>query len=514
MKKILQKFAPYGLYLSIAAALTALGVYVLQREVNLALQISLAVIVLGIALFIFLDPEKAKEYVTGRQGKNTSNALLMTIAVLGILVVVNYLGNSYSKRWDVTQDKNNTLTVETLDILKKLPSNVMVTGFFTPQYSNETAKQLLENYKIEAAGKLDYKFVDPNADPAAAKAAKITSDGTLFLEMEGRSEQVTYADEKGISNALVRLSNPGNRNVYFLQGHGEYPIEANGQDSYSLVKSVLEGKNYTVKTLDLLTAPSIPDDALAIVIAGSTAPLNQKEVDLLKGYLAGGKALVWLENPTAESGIAPADDLLGAYLKSDWGITLEDDLMIDTNVNPPTVLATNSYGNHAITERLQRLYTVFPVVRSITFDGTNTDITGYPLVNSSNASWGETDQESIKSLKVAPDEKTDHIGPLMIAMAAQNNTTNARLVVIGDAEFAADNNYPQYGNSVLIINAIDWAAGQEDMLNLTPRDNTQRTLNPPTVFSNGLIFLITVLLIPGVILVAGIVTSVQRKKRG
>ncbi len=514
MNKKLQKFAPYGLYLSIAAAVTALGMYVLQREVTLALRISLAVIILGIALFIFLDPEKAKEYVTGRQGKNTSNVMLMTIAVLGIVVVVNYLGNSYSKRWDVTQDKNNTLTVETLEILKKLPSNVMVTGFFTPQYPNETAKQLLESYKIESAGKLDYKFIDPNADPVAAKAAKITSDGTLVLNMEGRSEQVTYTDEKGISNALVRLSNPGDRNVYFLQGHGEYPIEAAGQESYSLVKSVLEGKNYTVKTLDLLNAAKIPDDALAIVIAGATAPLNQKEVDLLKDYLSGGKALVWLENPSAESGIQPSDDLLGAYLKSDWGISLDDDLMIDTNVNPPTVLATNSYGSHAITERLQRLYTVFPVARSITFDSTNANITGYPLVNSSSASWGETDQESIKSLKVAPDEKTDHIGPLMIAMAAQNNTTNARLVVVGDSEFAADNNYPQYGNSVFIINAIDWAAGQEDMLNLTPRDNTQRTLNPPTVFTNGLIFLITVLLIPGLILVTGIITSVQRKKRG
>jgi ABC-type uncharacterized transport system involved in gliding motility auxiliary subunit len=372
----------------------------------------------------------------------------------------------------------------------------------------------LENYKTESGGKLDYKFIDPNADPVAAREAKITTDGSLVLTMDGRTEQVTYADEKGISNALIRLSNPGNRNVYFLAGHGEYPIEGSAQEKYSLVKSVLEGKNYTVKSLDLLNASSIPDDALAIVIAGGTTPLNQKEVDLLKGFLGKGKALVWLDNPPAESGIKASDDLLGAYLKSDWGITMDDDLMIDTNVNPPTVLATNSYGNHSITERLQNLYTVFPVVRSIQFDKAPEGITGFPLVNSSSASWGETDQASITSLQVSPDEKTDRIGPVMIALAAQNTTTNARVVVVGDAEFANDNNYPQYGNSVLIINAIDWSAGQEDMINLTPRDNTKRSLVPPTVFSNGLIFLITVLLIPGAILIAGIVTSVQRKKRG
>jgi hypothetical protein len=110
------------------------------------------------------------------------------------------------------------------------------------------------------------------------------------------------------------------------------------------VKTVLEGKNYTVKTLDLLNAGSIPGDAMAIVLAGGTTPLNQKEVDLLKAYLSGGKSLVWLDNPPAESGIKASDDLLGAYLKSDWGVTMDDDLMIDTNVNPPTVLIASDYG--------------------------------------------------------------------------------------------------------------------------------------------------------------------------
>jgi hypothetical protein len=53
----------------------------------------------------FLDPEKAKEVLTGRQGKNTSNTLVMGIAVIGIITVINYLGNSNSKRWDLTKTR-------------------------------------------------------------------------------------------------------------------------------------------------------------------------------------------------------------------------------------------------------------------------------------------------------------------------------------------------------------------------------------------------------------------------
>lgn len=516
MNNNLKKLAPYGLYLSIAAAFTALGIYIVQREFNLPLRIAVSVIILGIALFIFFDPDKAKEYVTGRQGKNTSNVVLMTIAVVGILVVVNWLGNTYTKRWDITQDKNSTLTEETLDILKKLPSNVSVTGFFTPQAAQgqEATKKLLESYKLEANGKFDFKFINPDADPVAANNAKLTTDGTLVLTIDGRSEQVTYADEKGISNALVRLANPGKRNVYFLTGHGEYSIDGSTQEGYNVLKKVLEGKNYTVQPLSLVNASSVPDDSLAVIIAGGTTSLSDKEVDLIKGYLTKGKALIWLNNPTAESGIKPSDDLLAAYLKSDWGVTLDDDLMIDTNVNPPTILATNSYGSHAITDRLNRYVTVFPVVRSLQFDDKTKDVTGYPLVNSSQNSWGEMDQESIVSQKVSPDANNDRIGPVMIAMAAENTASKARLVLVGDAEFANDTNYSQYGNSILINNIVDWAAGQEDMINLTPRDNTQRSLIPPTVASNGFIFLVSIIIIPGIILMAGIISSVQRKKRG
>src|SRR5512133_3921458 len=129
MNKNYKKFAPAGLYLSLIAAAVALGLYIVQRAMSLPLQISLGVIVLGLALAIFLDPQKAKEAITGRQGRNTSNAFIMVVAVLGILVVVNYLGNTYTKRWDLTTDKMNSLTPETLEILGTLSSKVEVTGF-------------------------------------------------------------------------------------------------------------------------------------------------------------------------------------------------------------------------------------------------------------------------------------------------------------------------------------------------------------------------------------------------
>lgn len=53
-----RRMAPLGLYLSLLAALTAIGLYIVQREWNLPLQISLAVFVIGLAVFAVLDPEE------------------------------------------------------------------------------------------------------------------------------------------------------------------------------------------------------------------------------------------------------------------------------------------------------------------------------------------------------------------------------------------------------------------------------------------------------------------------
>lgn len=332
--------------------------------------------------------------------------------------------------------------------------------------------------------------------------------------MDSRSEQITYADEKEISNVIVRLANPGKRNVYFLTGHGEFVLEGNSEAKYSLVKTTLEAKNYTVQTINLLNSSSIPEDALAIIIAGGKTPLNEKEVSLLKDYLKKGKAVVWLDDPSAESGIKAADDLFSAYIKSDWGITVDDDLMIDTNSSIPTVLVADSYGDHPITNKMGGFAALFPGARSIQYDPDNKQVVVDPLVSSSISSWGETDITSISNQKVSPDATTDRIGPVLVALAATNSDTKGRLVVIGDADFANDGSFTQSGNGTLLINTIDWAAGQENLINLTARDNVRRVLAPPTIFSNGMILLITVFIIPGAILVTGIVTWIQRKKRG
>lgn len=509
-----KRFAPFGLYLSLIAALAALGLFIVQHQFTLPLQIALAFVVIGLALFAILDPARLRTALTGRQAKYGSNALIMFIAFSGIVIILNYLVVNNSVRWDLTEDKTHTLSKETIETLKSLKSPVTAEAYFSSNLSTDTVKSLLEDYKASSDGNFNYKIIDPIADPVSAQNAGITSDGTISLVMDTRREMVTSLSEEDISSALVRLANPGTRTVYFLTGHGEHSITTSSDTTYTTAKKTLEAKNYTVNELNLLATPQIPDDALAVVICGPQKPVSADEVKLLKDFLAKGKSLIVMEDPTPITQFGTQTDPLADYLKTDWGIQLDNDFVLDLSSSSSTQAVANKYGSHPITEKLQNMATVFPGARSIQVLNSPEGVTVTPLVLTGSQSWGETDLEALANNQATPQSASDMIGPLTLAVAAQNSSNNSRMVVIGNSSFAVDRNYSAYGNGDFFINSIDWAAHQDNLINLTPKTTTQRVIVSPKSYTISLIFLGTVILLPLLVVFAGVMVWIQRRRRG
>jgi ABC-type uncharacterized transport system involved in gliding motility auxiliary subunit len=516
MNPKLRKYAVIGLYVALAAALTALGLYIVFKQFDLGVKIAVGFIVIGLAFFAMLNPQSLREAFTGRQAKYGSNAAIMVLAILGILIFVNYLVFEYNQSWDVTQDKTNTLTQETVDMLAALPENVKAEAYFTNSASPESARAILNQYKNESDGKFDFVFIDPVKDPVAAQNANITTDGTVVLRMGDRMEPVSYLSEEQIDIALVKLINPQSRSVYFLTGHGEHDISASDQENgLSALKTTLESKNYSVAQLNLLIENKIPEDASVIIIDGPKKPLSQVEVDLLKGYIATGHALILMQDSIAQYKIGEAADPLADYIADNWGLVLNKDLVVDLTSSTATVAIGNpsTYGASPITANMGNLVTVFPVSRSISatpVDG----ITQVALVSTSTQSWGEVSLEVVENTNAQYDEGLDFLGPLTIAYTAENTANGSRLVLFGDTDFSVNGYFSAYGNSDILINSIDWTTGQENLINLTPRTTTSRVLVTPKVYTIGLIFLMIVIIIPGVILLSGILVWIQRKKRG
>jgi ABC-type uncharacterized transport system involved in gliding motility auxiliary subunit len=512
----LRKYGVIGLYVALAASLTALGLYIVFKQFNLGLQVALGFIVIGLAFYCLINPQRVREVFTGRQAKYGSNALVMVLAVLGILIFANYLVYNHNQTWDMTKDKTNTLTRETIDMLAALPENVTAEAYFTSSSSPDSARAILNQYKNESEGKFDFEFIDPVKNPVAAQNANITTDGMVILRMGDRMEPVSFLSEEQIDIALVKLINPQSRSVYFLTGHGEHDITASDQETgLSALKTMLESKNYSVAQLNLLLENQIPEDASVIIIDGPQKSLSQIEVNLLKSYLAKGNALILMQDSIAQYDTGDAVDPLAEYIASDWGLVLNNDLVVDLSSSTATVAIGNpsTYGASPITTNMGSLVTVFPIARSISASPVD-GVTQIQLVSTSTQSWGEVSLEAIENTSAQFDEGVDFLGPLVIAYTAENSTNGSRLVVFGDADFSVNGYFTAYGNSDILVNSIDWTTGQENLISLTPRTATERVLVTPKVYTIGLIFLLVVIIIPGVILLSGILVWIQRKKRG
>ncbi len=509
-----KRLAPFCVFFAIFAALVSLGLFIIRQKFDLPLQISLGLILISLAIGVIFDPDRSREIITGRQAKFSSNALFLSLAVVGILVAINYLVINNPLRWDISDDRDNSLSIETIEILERLPEKVTAKAFFSAGYPTSFAEQVLEKYRYNSSGKFDYQFIDPDMDPISAKAAKVTRDGTIVFEMAGRQELISYPDEREFTSALIRLINPGSRVLYFLTGHGEIGLDpSDGDKGINQLIIDLESQNYTLKTLNLIGAAQIPADALAIIIDRPLQSITTSESVLLKSFVAEGKSIVVLLEPDAITGFPSHTDPLLGYLNKDWGITFSDDILIDPNVNPPTAAVADFYANHLITQKMQSLVSIFPTARSIKTNSNLDDITSIELVKSSFYSWGETDFSSIESNQVSYNEREDFPGPLTIAVAAENNLTRSRIVVFGDADFAADDDYRSFGNGVLIVNAINWAARQDTLIDLTTRERTQRFILPPQKTSLGLVLFGSVFLIPILIVFSGIVVFLQRRQK-
>lgn len=524
-----RRFASIGLWLAGVALLvgiiviavkliTYMGMYAPTTEISLVINYiglgAIALFILGLAFFALLDPQRVRNILTGRQARYGSSALITLFAVIGIVFVGNLLLYQNPQEWDWTQDKSHTLAPETIDTLQALPSNVEAIGFFTANSSTETATSLFTDYKNNSDGKFDFRFIDPNSNPALASQYNITRDGTIVLVMNGQQEIVTYASESELTNALVRIMNPGQRAVYFITGHGEADIQNAGETSYTRVKSLLEAKNYTVTALNLRAENSIPTDALAIIIPGKTNPISEAEVVLIQDYLTQGGSLVLMDDPTVLTNMGDEVDSLHAYLANTWGLVVNNDIVIDPTSNPLTVAISYSYGTHPITNKLSKnLLTFFPITRSIGLGTNATDVTLSPLVLTIDTAWGETNFESLSDGTYA-DESNDTPGPITLGMAAENTSTSARLVVFGNSSFASDTYIDQYGNADLVVNSIDWAAEQDNMINLTAKASTERTLLPLSTFTWLILGLAFICIIPGLVIGGGVASWLIRRSKG
>jgi ABC-type uncharacterized transport system involved in gliding motility auxiliary subunit len=453
----------------------------------------------------------------GLLGRRTTrygvNAAVMILLVLGVTGLVQALAAQHSWRYDLTENKRFSLSPQTIQLLRTLKTDVSAIGFFrSDQPGKRVAEDLFKQYaRYAGADRFTWRVVDPDREPALARRYGIEAYGTVVLETKTKSEKILDAEEEKLTNALVKVTREGKRVVYVIQGHGEHELTNSDRAGFSEAKAALEGTNYEVKPLTLAREGKIPDDAAVVLIAGPRTELLRPEFDALDAYLnRGGKLLAMVDSTL----VTPVQtNALRQYLGK-YGFDLGDDLLIE--LNPigqlfgagPDIPIIQQYEPHPITRSLRGMMTAFPLSRSVEPRKTPpAGITVQSLARTSGQSWGETSRAEIKSGQVKPDAGEPK-GPLSVAGVATKD--KARIVVYGSSDVASNLYLGFQGNKDFFLNTVSWLAEEEDQISIRPKDARQTP-----VFLNAnqaqLVFLLPVIVVPGLVLAGGVVAVVRRR---
>ena len=471
------------------------------------------------------------------QTRHGTLATLGVVVVLGILVAVNYLSTRRNTRWDLTANRQYSLSEQTVKLVQRLKGPIKFSVFDQPE-NFDRFRPRLESYKYNSS-QVQVEYIDAIKNPQLATQQKVDTIPTIVIEYMGRTERVSTDSEQDLTNAVIKLLNPTARKVYFLSGHGEKDPGNSERTGYSGIGDALKRDNYQFDKLVLAQTNEIPADAPMIVVAGPRTDLLEQELPILEEYLAKktGKLLVLLDPSDDFKQPSPMPRLTG--LLKEWGMNATESVVVDLSgrTQVATVpIGAPPYPSHAITEGFS-LFTMFPLARAITpATDAPQNHTGQSFIQTAARSWGETNLPSLEdpSKLAAEPEKGDVAGPVSIGVATavaapspekpdatpasnppdaaadQPPKQETRVAAIGDSDFAANAYLGIEGNRDLFMNTVNWLSQQENLIAIRPRDAADRRITM-TANSSTVMFWLTLFVIPAIVLGAGVFTWWRRR---
>ena len=210
----------------------------------------------------------------GRRGtRYGAGAAVMILLALGVVVFANALSSRHSVRWDFTENRRNTLSPQTVQVLKTLKTPVEAIAFFrTDTPGKRTAEDLLGQYAAQSGGKFTWRLEDTDKAPGLAREYGVESYGTVVIKGGGpdaaRTEKILDAEEEKLTNALIKVTRSGKRTVYVIKGHGEREVTNTERAGFSQARDQMDKANYEVKELLLAQQAKVPDDAAVVIVPG------------------------------------------------------------------------------------------------------------------------------------------------------------------------------------------------------------------------------------------------------
>ncbi len=526
-----------------AALLIGIVGFIWQGGFSSFILVALAIGVLGIGLWAIMTPQDFTGFISGRKVLYGTSAVFSTLLLVGIAALAFVILQRAVLTLDMTADQRFSLSETTMEVLRRIDADIQITGFYSSQglLIREVDDQFFRLYEAASNGHVHRRYVNPDEEPGiAANFAQrfgLLSDGDVFVSFmddAGNADLSTAArvprgsrQERDITEAIARLLLSGTITVYFEIGHGELEPLDTSQQGLSGINAGIQESGLLTAGLNLadLTAAGgrIPEDASALIMARPLTDLSNEEITVLDEYLQRGGALfIMADVLLTENAFLRQDSPFNQYLWENYGLRALDAVVVDRQTSQGTevdIIGAAVATGTDLGERLDPATapTLFRIARAVEVQTENPPTNNGWILASSTQSYGETNlQALLETNSWRYDAEQDPTGPLNIAVWSWDQDTDARIVLVGDSDFVTNGYVCEacpVGNAVLFTDALSWLTRFDERIRFPP----QIYSTGPLIFISGqtldLIAFLTVIVLPGLVLMAGAVVWWRRNRR-
>lgn len=490
-----------------------------------------------IFLFLFLAVQviqKRRFSVSSRNLKTGAFSAGLIALALAVVVVVNLVGSQLPeglKSIDVTTQKLYSITDDTKQVLASLKEDVTIYVLENEKTQDETLGKMLERYESGSSHvKVVYK--DPAVYPSfytsytdgnitrnsliveSGKRYKVLNFSDLYqseMDYTTYSSSVTGYDGEGqLTSAITYVTNLENPVVYQLTGHEEQEIGGSFADAVSKL-------NVTLESLNLLEKTEVPEDAAALIINAPKKDLSADDVTKIRAYLDKGKKAVITVGYTEEK-LSNFESILEAY-----GVTVAEGLVLEADQTAfyqvPYYLLTKASYDEALSA-VSGDYIFVPYAKGLQYpkdteaeaeetQDQETDVSYQEILSTSSQAYSKVNAASMETFQK---EAGDVDGPFALGLRIDKGDT-VLYAFSGNDIFTEEASQMVYGNNAALFAGVLSQFVDNGTVSVIPVKNygyERLTIHQAGVILSGLV---TAILVPVALLIAGIVIWVRRRRR-
>jgi hypothetical protein len=479
-------------------------------------------------------------FTRGRPWNVSFHVVLSSLALLGVIAMLNYLAHRHDQRLYLSQISAHKLSPLTLQTLSGLTNTVKIVCLYDRGEALFGAvTTLLKEYQARSS-KIELEFVDARM-PGRAQAVRsqysvaegdtsrvIFDSGGLVRTVLSTelSEYAVSPDNKEIrrsgfrgeqlfTSALLNVTQTKPVKAYFLQGHGEHRLSEENQGYGRFVK-MLKNNNVETDALNPLMATNdIPADCGLLIVGGPSHQLERDELVKIDRYLArGGRMLAMLNIQARQLPVGLEQLLLNWNIQAglDW---VQDPAQAESG--DAYIFLASNYGTHPLVRSMLRTSVKMYGPRSVSRRAEQQPITDAPKVT-------EILFTSSAGRLITPSDNPGEAivskqGNIPLAVAAERGKIqgvnaedgSTRIVVVGESLFLSNMLIGHMANSDFANQIVNWLVNRDALLNEigpSPLSEYQILLTEPQMKQVRWLFLAA---IPGVAVVLGFFVWLRRR---